>query len=199
MNALRLIAALAVLAPSAASADVAPPPAESLQCPRGAVGAVPEVDPDARDPRGRPVQPWPYCAPSTCATDDDCDGGRVCSTEEIGLCVEEREQSGATVRQVRNRPCEPDGTCLNVHSECEVARRCVEPSEATGSPAEAVDPEAVDPQTAATGEAEPPSEDVPEAPAAETQAGCACRAAPSGAPAPWALAALLGLALLRRR
>jgi MYXO-CTERM domain-containing protein len=123
----RLAAILTLLLAAPAAADVAPPPPEMLGCPRGALGTLPEVAPDATGPRGRPLRAWPYCAPTTCTSDADCDGGRVCSEAAIGLCVHDREVSGQTVRAVRRRGCEPDGTCLHVQSTCERARRCVEP------------------------------------------------------------------------
>ena len=53
---------------SSARADMAPPDVQDLRCDRGAVATVPEVDPEALDPRGRPVRPYPFCAPTTCAS-----------------------------------------------------------------------------------------------------------------------------------
>lgn len=186
------------LAAARARADVAPPSPEELSCPRGAVPALPEVRPDALDPRGRPVRPWPYCAPSTCASDADCTDGRVCSTEEIGLCVQPHEVfGGEPVRSVRERPCEPDGTCLNRESTCERARRCIAPA-ATPTP----EPPAADPAPATP----PPPPASAEAPAAATTttptvATCACRATSPRSSRTW-LAPLVALALalgVRRR
>jgi len=188
MNTLRLLAVVALLAPSAASADVAPPPVESLECPVGAVGRVDDVDPDARDPRGRPLQAWPYCAPSQCASNADCVGGRVCSSAEIGLCVIEQERDdGSVMRSVRDRPCEPDGTCLNIHAECRRARRCVDPSEEPApEPGDAPAEETADDTS-------------PAAPVAQAAGGCACGVTPPGAPVSSALLALLAGLLIRRR
>lgn len=159
-------------ASSIASADIAPPRPEELSCPRGSIGAVPTVRSDATDDRGRPVQPWPYCAASTCASDSDCGGGRVCSTDEIGLCVETQEvPGGEPVRRVRERGCEPDGSCLNLQSTCERARRCVTPD---GRPPSAPPP--AEGSTPAPGD-ETETSEAPAETAAETSAsGCACHA-----------------------
>lgn len=161
-----------------ASADMAPPPPGFLECPPGAAGALPVVPPDALDERGRPLRPWPYCAATVCASDADCTDGRHCSTEEIGLCMEDHEvPGGPPVRAARDRGCEPDGTCLNLQATCERARRCVvgDASAAGEAPAEAVPavPPAEEPP------APPPPPPPPPAPAADAPAsGCACRVAP---------------------
>jgi len=174
---------------SVASADVAPPGPEDIDCPRGAIGALPTVRPDEMDPRGRPIRAWPYCAPSTCASDAECSDGRVCSPDEIGLCVEDHEVAGGDpVRSARTRGCEPDNSCLNVESSCERARRCVMPGE--GAPtAPVATPEPTSPIAAPTAEM----------PAAETSSGCACRTTPRRAASSVAFLALLPLALLVRR
>lgn len=190
--------ALFLLLPSAALADIAPPPVESLTCPRGAVGYLPTVDPEARDPLGRPARAWPYCAPSTCESDADCDGGRVCSEEEIGLCVVALPEGETGRPHVRERGCEPDGTCLNIESTCERARRCVTPEaadEAADEPADA--PAAADaPVGDEPASADEPAAEAPEAPAAS---GCACRAAPGRSAPPLALLGLALALVVRRR
>lgn len=189
MRRLLPLAAL-LLVPAAARADIAPPSPESLACPRGAVGYAPPVDPEARDPLGRPARPWPFCTPSTCASDADCAGGRVCSEEEIGLCVVALPEGETGRPRVRDRGCEPDGSCLNVESTCERARRCVTPE---------VGEEVPPPDE------EPVAEEAPAAPAVEEPAvppaaasGCACRGAPGRSAPPLALLGL-ALALVSRR
>lgn len=181
-----MILALLALPASLARADVAPPQPEDVSCPRGAVATVPTVRPDALDPRGRPIHPWPYCAASTCRSDADCTGGRTCSSEEIGLCVEDLEVPGGDpVRSVRERGCEPDGTCLRVGAACERARRCVLPE--------------VEAETAATDEAEDqPAAQSPPAESTATQMGCGCRATGGGSASWLALLAPLALFALRR-
>lgn len=179
--------ALAVL-PMMARSDIAPPRAEELSCPRGAVGRVPPSDPDARDFRGRPLRPWPVCAPSTCESDADCEGGRVCSPEVIGLCVYDHPSSAGPVPAVRERGCEPDGTCLNVESRCERARRCVERA------APAADEPPSNQEEPPQGE---PQQEEPAAPVQQSVTGCGCRVAPVS-DAPLALLAVLGLALVIR-
>lgn len=177
---------LSSICASVASADVAPPRPEELTCPRGAVATVPPVDPTARDPRGRPVQPWPYCAPSTCESDGDCRDGRVCSQDVIGLCVWSTQiEGGGTVRTVRERGCEPNGTCLNLESRCEQARRCVVPGAA---PAAAPTAAAPDPQPASTTAAAPAQEPA----ASQTTSSWGCHAAARGTSSPlWLLAIVL--------
>lgn len=182
----------------AALADLAPPGPEFLECPSGAMGALPTVPAGAMDPRGRPVRPWPYCAPTTCTADTDCTGGRTCSAEEIGLCVEDHtvEGGGATVRAARDRGCEPDGTCLNINATCERARRCVLPEGAL--PPSPVELPAA-PEAPVAPELPPPPPPAPAPAAAPTaSAGCGCAASTTAGPS-W-LAALVPLAIwLRRR
>jgi MYXO-CTERM domain-containing protein len=184
-----------VVLTSVASADIAPPEPGDIECPRGAVGTLPSVRPDEMDPRGRPIRAWPYCAPSTCASDAECTDGRICSPEEIGLCVEDQEVPGGDpVRNARARGCEPDNSCLNAESTCERARRCVTPT-TEGAAAVVAAPEV------------PPTEPAPpEAPATETPAaapesasGCACHATSRGTDRSLAWLALLPLALIARR
>jgi hypothetical protein len=166
-----------------ALADAAPPTPEEMECPRGAVGRV-----EVEDERG-----WTaWCAPSICSSDAECDGDRICSAERISLCVE--DQRGQ--RSVRARGCEPDGTCLNIHSTCETSRRCVRPEAGT---APAVAPELAEPVAEPAVEQPPPTEEA--AAAADVAAppsDCGCRAAPSRA-APLGLLGLLGWLALRRR
>lgn len=165
-----------------ALADVAPPTPDEMECPRGAVGRV-----EVGDERG-----WnAWCAPSTCASDADCDGGRVCSPEPISLCVE--DQRGQ--RSVRTRGCESDGTCLNLHSTCETSRRCVRPevgtvAETAESPDDPIEePEVVDPS---------PTREAPAADVATPPSNCGCRVGASYG-APLGLLGLLGWLALRRR
>ena len=68
MSARVLCLALVLASAASARADIAPPPPESLECPRGAQGALPTVPDGAFDERGRPLRAWPYCAPTTCAS-----------------------------------------------------------------------------------------------------------------------------------
>ncbi|HJL16003.1 MAG TPA: hypothetical protein RMH99_10115 [Sandaracinaceae bacterium LLY-WYZ-13_1] len=185
---------------ASARADVAPPRPADLDCRRGTVPTVPEVDPDARDPLGRPVQPWPYCAPSECTSDADCDGGRVCSAEPIALCVQEHEDGRRTARR---RGCEPDGTCLNMESTCETSRRCVTPDDEgaddEGEGQAEVDTDAPE-ESEARAEADrgDPSGDEA-APARPPQAaGCACHAVADRRSAPLGLV-LLGVVWLAAR
>lgn len=191
-----LLALGTMLVPSWVSADVAPPEPGDIECPRGAIGTLPTVRPDAMDPRGRPIRPWPYCAPSTCASDADCSGGRICSAEEIGLCVEDHEVAGGDpVRNARARGCEPDNSCLNIESSCERARRCVMPE---AGPAAA--PEPVEAEAAEAAPGEVPSEAPAASPVAETASGCACRAtARGGRSVGWLALLPLALIIARRR
>lgn len=188
MRASLTLALLLVTVP--ASADLAPPGPDEIECPRGAIGTTPPVPADATDPRGRPLRPFPYCAPSTCTSDADCTGGRVCSPEEIGLCVQDvpgPTEGSPPLRSARERGCEPDGTCLNIESTCERARRCVT-AEAPPPPPPAPPPPP------------PPPAPPPAAPAAETSSGGWC-AVGHGAGSAWAVAALAlaAIALARRR
>lgn len=186
--------AVASITPTAL-ADMAPPPAALLECPAGAAGAVPVVPAGALDERGRPLTPWPYCAATVCTTDADCTDGRRCSVEEIGLCMEDHEvPGGPTVRAARDRGCEPDGTCLNIHATCERARRCVAGDAAAVAPAAEAVP------VVAPAAVMPPPPPPPPAPAAEAAAsGCGCRVAPhASARGPLFLLASLGLAFARR-
>ncbi len=188
---LALLSSIVVAWP--ARADIAPPALEDVTCPRGAVAALPEVPAGALDARGRPLRPWPYCAPSVCTSDADCTGGMTCSREEIGLCVESQDSQGAQLRSVRDRGCEPDGTCLNMQSTCERARRCVRdaapPSDPAPSDPARSDPAPSDPTPTNTPAADPP--------AASSSSGCAV--SPGTSSARWALALpLLALALRRR-
>lgn len=106
----RLLAALALLAlPAPAVADVAPPPLDEVECPVGAVAVMDQPAEGETDPLGRPARPWPICVPTTCASDADCEDGRVCSRAEIGMCLEAVE--GRAHPNIRRRGCEPDGTC----------------------------------------------------------------------------------------
>ncbi len=170
-GALSMVLALSLV--THARADVAPPPPEELACSPGAIGAVATIPSDALDERGRPARPWPYCRPTTCTSDAECTGGRVCSTEEVGLCVRDRVDFGVTSREAIERGCEQNGTCLNLQSTCERARRCV--------PAPAVAPPASPP------------------PMTTTSTGL-CQASPGtrNALVPWLLGAL-GLVLFRAR
>ena len=173
-----LVLVLPLVAMGSARADIAPPEPEHMLCPRGAKGA------------GNGVSVW--CEPTTCANDVTCGEGYRCSEEDIGLCVESievaterfrpsldenappREIPMARVRSVRERGCEPNGTCLNVDSTCEHARRCVRE----------------DPR--------PPhvsSANLAPSPAPASASGCACRTADAGGAWPW----LVLLALRRRR
>lgn len=174
----RLLAALALLAlPAPAVADVAPPPLEEVECPVGAVAVMDQPAEGETDPLGRPARPWPICVPTTCASDADCEDGRVCSRAEIGMCLEAVE--GRAHPNIRRRGCEPDGTCLNVDSRCDRARRCVAPD--------------AQPEPAAEGE----SEGTAPAPPAARASGCGCRVA--GRTAPLSGLFLLGALLVWRR
>ncbi|MGE0791086.1 MAG: hypothetical protein AB7S26_35770 [Sandaracinaceae bacterium] len=190
-----LVLALSCLA-APAYADIAPPAPEDLDCQRGAVPFVPHVDPDARDERGRPLQAWPYCTPSTCEADTDCSDGRVCSDDVIGFCVQESVEGGETRRTIRPRGCEPDDTCLNVESTCERSRRCVAAAER--APRSDDEPDSNEPETPVEDPAVEPEAEAQdtqtstETPAASTSGGCGCRV--GGAPA--SRAGVIGLALL---
>lgn len=166
----RLVVLGLLLSSSLVHADLAPPPPEELDCPRGAKGA------------GNGVSVW--CEPTTCANDLSCGEGYRCSEEDIGLCVEpievptERvrptlggempEVPMMSVRSVRRRGCEPNGTCLNVDSTCEHARRCVKVEVEPDVPSA---PTSVTTTTPAI-EAET---ETPEAPQ-DDPGGCSCRA-----------------------
>ncbi len=187
-----LVLASVLALPLDAHADIAPPGPGEIECPLGAIGTVPTVRPDALDPRGRPVRAWPYCAPSTCASDADCTEGRVCSPEEIGLCVEDHPvEGGEPVRNARARGCEPDNSCLNIESTCERARRCVPPAAAPTTPPVPEPPPAPAPAAAETA----PSTESP----AAASGGCACHASERRVPGASLLLALLPLALVARR
>lgn len=197
---LALVAGCFGLIPSVVSADIAPPSVEDMQCQRGAVPFLPEVEEGATDPLGRPARPWPYCTPSTCASDDECSDGRVCSDDEIGFCVETQGEGDSARRTIRPRGCEPDGTCLNVNSECETSRRCVDAG--ARAPEATEEPAAEGAEEPAEESAEEPADEPAEqteAPAASTDGGgCGCRVGGFVGHTPWGLA-LLGLALWRRR
>jgi hypothetical protein len=196
-RALLLSLSLSLLAPTLAHADLAPPLPEDLDCPRGAVGTSPPVPEGATDERGRPLRPYPYCGATTCTTDADCTGGRVCSTDEIGLCMETIEAAGgASVRQARERGCEPDGTCLNVHSTCERARRCVAAGDAPPTSVAPPPPTSEAPATTTP----PPTTTTEPAPAPEPSSGM-CAASPGTAPlgALGLAVAAAALAFARRR
>ncbi len=173
-----------------AFADIAPPTPEDMSCPRGAAGRVITGE-------GRGFNA--FCEPTTCESDDDCDGDRTCSSEEIGLCVEDRDGQ----RSARARGCEPDGTCLNMQSTCETARRCVSADDgeredvlASAPDVELVPEAAPAPDPAPAPTSEPDPVDGPLAPPAGS--GCACRATPR-ASGPLGLLLILGLCALRRR
>ena len=188
-----LLGSMLVL-PALALADIAPPEPGEIDCPVGAIGTLPTVRPDEMDPRGRPIRAWPYCAPSTCASNADCTDGRTCSPEEIGLCVEDQEVAGGdTVRSARPRGCEPDNTCLNVESTCERARRCVMPTE--GAPAAVAIAEPAPSEAPAAAAATPAAE----TPAPESASGCACHATSRATDGSFAWLALLPIALIARR
>lgn len=180
---MRIVVLLLVSSSLPALADVAPPAPEDLDCPRGAKG------------EGNGVSVW--CEPTICTDDASCGDGYRCSDEDIGLCVEPIEVATervrpsldpdspapavptATVRSVRRRGCEPDGTCLNVDSTCEQSRRCV--------------PVDSEPDVPSTAIVEPTATSRAEQPAAASS-GCACR---TGNVSGGAL--LFLLLLLRRR
>lgn len=186
---LPFLVCLLVAAPAAA--DLAPPGPDEIECPRGAVGTVPPVPAEAVDPRGRPLRPFPYCAPSTCTSDADCTDGRVCSAEEIGLCVEPMPapvEGAPALRNARERGCEPDGTCLNLESTCERSRRCVTPEAPAPTPPPAPEP------TPAPAPAPAP----PPAPAPEASSGGWCSVG-HGQSSAWAMVALAAIALAVRR
>lgn len=177
---------LALAVSGVVHADLAPPPPEELDCPRGAKGA------------GNGVSVW--CEPTTCANDVGCGDGYRCSEGDIGLCVESIEVATervrpdptgdlpdvrtTTVRSVRRRGCEPDGTCLNVDSTCEQARRCVKVEDEPDVP------------SAPIASPTAPSEPREAADAAEHAGGCACRT--SGNPTSAAMLLVL-FAFVRRR
>lgn len=185
LRSLAAIVALTALV-SVARADEAPPEPASLTCPRGAIGALPTIRPGEIDPRGRAIRPWPYCAATTCTADADCTDGRVCSAEEIGLCVEDHAvEGGDAVRAARERGCEPDGTCLNVHSTCERARRCVDAPPAAPPPTPTA-PAAAPAPAAAAPAAPPPSDS-------------GCRASPRSPSGAFTLVVSALMMLARRR
>lgn len=187
MRIARTLGLLVLLTPLAARADVAPPPLEEMSCPRGAIAILPEVEEGATDPLGRPLRPWPVCVPTRCASDADCDGGRTCAPEEIGMCLEEVE--GQTHPRIRPRGCEPDGTCLNNDSTCDRARRCVEPD---GEP-----PPIGEPTDPATEPATEPAVEAEEPPAAAQSAGCGCRSAGPAPTLPWLMLGAFGWLIAR--
>jgi len=169
-----------------ARADLAPPPPGLMNCPEGAYGTLPTIPAGTLDGRGRPMRPWPYCAATTCTSDADCTGGLVCSAAEIGLCMEDHEVvAGTTVRQARDRVCEPDGTCLALSATCERARRCVAGEAAP--PSSIVEPPP--PPTSA-----PPITTTPP----PTPSSCDCRAATGSSNGAIGIWLPLALLLLRR-
>ncbi len=186
MRNLRLAVPLLILfVPAVAAADIAPPSPSDLRCPRGSMGRVHRVEGE----RGFSTS----CEPTSCEADTDCEGGLVCSTDTIGLCVEQvASATGEQVPSARDRGCEPDGTCLNVNSTCERARRCVDAGQR--GPAESAEAEPA---------AERPTVDEDDGPPEELSGGdggCGCRAAPGSPVGPIAAAiGLLGLVALRRR
>ncbi|MFK7988440.1 MAG: hypothetical protein AB8I08_20630 [Sandaracinaceae bacterium] len=113
---------------------IAPPASADMAglrwpCASGTVERERTFPPGTLDPMGRPQRPVSYCAITTCESDADCDGGAVCSQQEVGLCVQGAEPMPPVIRVVN---CDPSGQCPAENAVCERARRCVEPgSEAT--------------------------------------------------------------------
>jgi hypothetical protein len=98
-----------LLAATVASADVVGPPADF--CPAGS--------------EGQACHSGPFCAPRTCTTDDDCDGG---TCRERDLCMDEFDCGGMDtageghpVDEVTGR-CGANGTCGE--GTCEAVRVC---------------------------------------------------------------------------
>ncbi|MFK7988439.1 MAG: hypothetical protein AB8I08_20625 [Sandaracinaceae bacterium] len=204
--ALSLVAGLLMAVPSLASADIAPPPAEDLNCRPGTVATTPTIPAGATDPRGRPARPYPYCAAGpACTSDDACSGGQVCSAAPIGLCLEEREVApGQRVGVPRSRGCEPDGTCLNINSTCENVRRCVPADSPQAAAAPTAEEPAAETPAVEEPESDPPADEPaagePAEPAAEEPASSGgCSASLGAASGGWLMGLPLAWLFVRRR
>lgn len=159
-----LLACATVALPRRAHADAVPPPMPG--CPVGSVGQT--------DHNG------PFCSPSQCQTDADCERARAAwgppSEGEMrcaphALCIRNetlQSNSGWSmgqpfVRATAVGPCGPEGVCAE-GAKCETAHRCVPKDAATGG-------------DAAKREAGPGTELAPVAPKAKT-CGCSVVGAP---------------------
>lgn len=142
----------------------------------------------------------PYCAPNTCKTDADCNGGAVCT--EQPLCVESQTYTTGRMpdekpktRQNATKVCDAGNTCA-APATCEVAKRCViaakkEPAPKEEPPKEAPPKESTSKE--APKEAPPKEQTAP----AEKSGGCAVSIEDNTALS--FLMLLGGLLVLRRR
>ncbi|MCB9597567.1 MAG: hypothetical protein H6719_32915 [Sandaracinaceae bacterium] len=176
---LGVAALLGVAAP--ARADRAPRRPASLSCPAGAIGRLAGDGPTRR----------PVCVPTTCASDADCSEGRVCSTDDVDLCVADEE--GARV--ARPGGCMPGDRCLDDAATCERARRCLVPEAVPEAVLRPVVP--VTPAVETAPVSEPPAAALATDPPGASSSACGCRAVGRGRSAPLVVA--LMLLLVRRR
>ncbi len=128
-----VVAALLLLFPAVASADVVQMPPDD--CPEGSIGRSGHVG--------------PHCQPAICSSDADCPGAEEC--RQAALC--QQQQHGAsrggpiTVWTVTG-PCRQDGSCAD-GGTCKPQSYCLpraQPAQVTPAPTEATpEPEAEEP------------------------------------------------------
>jgi MYXO-CTERM domain-containing protein len=187
------LAASVLLLAKASLADAVMPPPEG--CPPGSIGHSSHLG--------------PFCAPTTCNTDDDCknqgswrdrDKGRtlVCEDRQA-LCIEQKDftrwrgraDAGKNLRPVAVAACDRGGVCASP-AVCETARRCVFED----------DPGQAAPQTGAGPSQGPPSKPTGASGASSKsppKSGCACALGESSEDAGALSLLLLGLGLLASR
>jgi hypothetical protein len=154
---------LSVLLPALVFADMIPdyPP---IQCPAGSY--------ESQSHNG------PYCSPSSCKTDSNCQNGATCQSQ--GLCIISTKQygrGGEYTQKSAGEVCNAQKACSS--GTCEVVKRCIsKEAPATKEPEVIVTPPVTTPENNPTPESQPDS--VPESTPSATPTTPPTKVTPKG-------------------